>query len=97
MKSSKTIVHTGKPREGLSGDYRAIGRALRDYLGDIASTVGDAVSVEPYKTAAARERMQAWKEIVRKHGVKVPDEGNGKMGNEPNQDTQKPGGRADRT
>lgn len=60
---------TGTPRESLNTDYAAVGRALRSYLENMAGTTSDAVSGEPDRMKAARERMWQWAEILRKHGI----------------------------
>ena len=64
---------TGTSRRSMNGDYSAISRALREYMSDIASTVGNSVSGEPQREASARERMEKWKKTLRKHGIKVSD------------------------
>lgn len=64
---------TDTPRESLTGDYAAIGQAVRAYLQDVTATAGDAVSGDPQRVRAARERMRDWDETLRAHGVAAPD------------------------
>ncbi len=64
---------TGTPRERLDGDYRAVGRALREYLQDMSGTAVDAVSGEPDREQAARRRMRGWAKTLRAHGIAAPD------------------------
>lgn len=68
---------TGTSRESLTGDYQAIGKALRAYMDDIASTIGSSVSGDPKKAASAQERMAAWIDTLRKHDIDVPDQETG--------------------
>jgi DNA-binding LacI/PurR family transcriptional regulator len=60
---------TGTPREHLSGDYRAVGRTLRDYLKDIGETTGDALSGDPEREREAHQRMRDWAKTLRAHGI----------------------------
>ena len=64
---------TGTPRKRMDNNYSAIGQALKAYLKDMTSTVADAVSGEPEQQESAREKMNAWRETLRKHDIKVPD------------------------
>jgi hypothetical protein len=64
---------TSTPRDRLTGDYRAVGRALRDYFKDIKDTAGEAMSGDPRREQSARERMRSWAETLKAHGVGVAD------------------------
>lgn len=64
---------TGTPRERFEGDYRAVGRALRDYFKDMTDATGDALSGEPEREQAARRRMRGWAETLRAHGIAAPE------------------------
>ena len=64
---------TGTPRERFDGDYRAVGRALRDYFKDMAETAGDALSGETQREDTARRRMRGWAETLREHGIAAPE------------------------
>lgn len=64
---------TGTPRERFDGDGRAVGRALRTYLQDVAETTIDAVSGEPEREQGARQRMRGWAETLRAHGIAAPE------------------------
>ena len=64
---------TGTPRKRMDNNYSAIGQALKADLKDMTSTVADAVSGEPEQQESAREKMNAWRETLRKHDIKVPD------------------------
>ncbi|MGH6891166.1 MAG: hypothetical protein ACREEP_02790, partial [Dongiaceae bacterium] len=73
---------TDTPRETLSHDYGAIGRALRTYLSDTAGSAGDSVSGDPERMNLARERMDFWGRTLREHGIaaappSAPDSGPG--------------------
>jgi hypothetical protein len=63
---------TGTSRANLDSDYAALGRAFRAYLTDTAGTALDAVSGEPERMARAQERMGQWAEVLRQHGISVP-------------------------
>jgi len=63
---------TATPRDGLTDDYAAIGRALRGYFGDLTATVGDALGGDPARMAAAQARMDQWAQTLREHGVAAP-------------------------
>lgn len=63
---------TGTPRESLSADYAAVGRAFRSYLENMAGTTSDAISGELDRMEAAREHMRRWAETLREHGVAAP-------------------------
>jgi hypothetical protein len=64
---------TETPRERFDGDGRAVGRALRTYLQDVAETTIDAVSGEPEREQGARQRMRGWAETLRAHGIAAPE------------------------
>jgi len=64
---------TSTPRERFDGDDRAVGRALRDYLKNVAETAADARSGEGEREAAARRRVRGWAEILREHGISTPE------------------------
>ena len=64
---------TSTPRERFGGDDRAVGRALRDYLKNVAETAADALSGEGEREAAARRRVRGWAEILREHGISTPE------------------------
>jgi len=82
---------TGTPRKSMNGNYGAISHALRDYLSDIASTVSDSISGEPQREASAHERMEGWKQTLRKHGIKVADkEKQGKADSDSSDQAQEP-------
>lgn len=82
---------TGTPHERLSGDYRAICQALRNYLKDITETAGDALSGDPARERDARRRMRGWAETLRAHGIPTaevedPDAAHGNQQGAPNRD-----------
>lgn len=60
---------TQRPREELAGDYAAMGRALREHLGSLGRAALDSVSGKPERMAEAQERMAAWNETLKSHGV----------------------------
>ncbi|WP_200345925.1 hypothetical protein [Halochromatium glycolicum] len=64
---------TETPRERFDGDGRAVARALRTYLEDVAETTIDAVSGEPEREQGARQRMRSWAETLRAHGIAAPE------------------------
>jgi hypothetical protein len=68
---------TGTTREGLTGNYEAIGRALRTYFTDLTDTVLDAVEGDSQAHKAARERMNQWARTLRAHGIAVPETSEG--------------------
>ena len=57
------------PRERLGGNWRAIGAALRQHLGEVADAARDSVSGDPERMETAQERMAAWNETLKSHSV----------------------------
>lgn len=60
---------TKTPRADL--DTGALGGALKRYLGDIGSTVADAMSGDPARIEQSKARMAEWSATLREHGTEV--------------------------